>query len=98
MRGVLGWIAGSCLLLGCASGRAERSAVAAPSASSLPALVSTDQLTEWQRLGQVSLIDVRSDLFTYLRGHLPGAAYLNAETLRATQGGIPAQLLSARAY
>ncbi|MEP7226978.1 MAG: sulfurtransferase [Gemmatimonadales bacterium] len=72
--------------------------MAAPSASSLPALVSTDQLAEWQRRGQVILIDVRTDLFTYLKGHLPGAAYLNTETLRATQGGIPAQLLSARAY
>ena len=98
MRSVFGWVAGWCLLLGCASGRGERGAVAAPSASSLPALVSTDQLAEWQRRGQVILIDVRTDLFTYLKGHLPGAAYLNTETLRATQGGIPAQLLSARAY
>jgi len=46
----------------------------------------------------VSLIDVRSDVFTYLRGHLPDAAYLNTETLRATEGGVPAQLLTARAY
>lgn len=98
MRSTLGGIAGLCLILSCASGRAERGTAAAPSASSPPALVSTDQLTEWQRVGQVSLIDVRSDLFTYLRGHLPGAAYLNTETLRATQGGVPAQLLSARAY
>jgi thiosulfate/3-mercaptopyruvate sulfurtransferase len=64
----------------------------------LPALVSTDQLAEWQRVAGVSLIDVRSDLFTYLRGHLPGAAYLNTETLRATEGGVPAQLLPASAY
>jgi thiosulfate/3-mercaptopyruvate sulfurtransferase len=64
----------------------------------LPALVSTDQLAEWQRGGRVSLIDVRSDVFTYLRGHLPGAAYLNTETLRATEGGVPGQLLPARAY
>lgn len=98
MRTALGWIAGLCLLLGCASGRAGRGALAVPSASRLPALVSTDQLAEWQRGGQVTLIDVRTDLFTYLRGHLPGAAYLNTETLRATQGGIPAQLLAARAY
>ena len=39
-----------------------------------------------------------SDVFTYLRGHLPGAAYLNTETLRATEGGVPAQLLPARTY
>jgi thiosulfate/3-mercaptopyruvate sulfurtransferase len=72
--------------------------LAGPSVSSLPALVSTDQLAEWQRGGGVSLIDVRSDVFTYLRGHLPGAAYLHTETLRATDGGVPAQLLPARAY
>ncbi|HEY8197389.1 MAG TPA: sulfurtransferase [Gemmatimonadales bacterium] len=72
--------------------------MADPSVSNLPALVSTDQLAEWQRAGGVSLIDVRSDVFTYLRGHLPGAAYLHTETLRATDGGVPAQLLPARAY
>lgn len=65
---------------------------------SLPRLVSTDELARWQRNGPVSLIDVRSDLFTYLKGHLPGAAYLNIETLRATEGGIPAQLLSPEGY
>ena len=40
------------------------------------------------------LLDVRTDVFTYLKGHLPGAEYLNTETLRASEGGIPAQLLS----
>lgn len=85
--------------MGCAA-RQERagSLAAGPSAPSLPALVSTDQLAEWQGAGGVSLIDVRSDVFTYLRGHLPGAAYLHTETLRATEGGVPAQLLPATAY
>lgn len=98
MRSTLG-VAGLYLLMACAS-RQERAggALADPPAPGLPALVSTDQLAEWQRGGRVSLIDVRSDVFTYLRGHLPGAAYLNTETLRATDGGIPAQLLSPRAY
>jgi thiosulfate/3-mercaptopyruvate sulfurtransferase len=41
---------------------------------------------------------VRSDVFTYLKGHLPGAVYLNIETLRASEAGVPAQLLSSRAY
>ncbi|MEA2724050.1 MAG: thiosulfate/3-mercaptopyruvate sulfurtransferase [Gemmatimonadales bacterium] len=93
-------LAGLGLLLACASRQSERAggALAGPSVSSLPALVSTDQLAEWQRGGGVSLIDVRSDVFTYLRGHLPGAAYLHTETLRATDGGVPAQLLPARAY
>ncbi len=72
--------------------------MAGPSASNLPALVSTHQLAQWQRGGGVSLIDVRSDVFTYLRGHLPGAAYLNTETLRATEAGVPAQLLPGPAY
>ena len=99
MKSGLG-VAGLCLLLGCASRQAERGGgvTAGPSAANLPALVSTHQLAEWQRGGEVSLIDVRSDVFTYLRGHLPEAAYLNAETLRATEAGVPAQLLSGRAY
>jgi thiosulfate/3-mercaptopyruvate sulfurtransferase len=48
--------------------------------------------------GPVVLVDVRTDVFAYLRGHLPGAAYLNTETLRATRGGIPTRLLDADAY
>lgn len=98
MRGRLR-IVGLCLVMGCAS-RQERAggAVTGLPVSSLPALVSTERLAEWQRAGAVSLIDVRSDVFTYLRGHLPGAAYLNTETLRATERGVPAQLLPARAY
>lgn len=98
MKGALG-VAGLCLLMACAS-RQERvgGTLAELPAPSLPALVSTGQLAEWQRAGGVSLIDVRGDVFTYLRGHLPGAAYLNTETLRATERGVPAQLLSARAY
>jgi thiosulfate/3-mercaptopyruvate sulfurtransferase len=46
----------------------------------------------------VLLIDARSDVFAYLAGHLPGAEYLNTETLRASRGGIPTQLLEAEAY
>lgn len=64
----------------------------------LPQLVSTDQLARWQADRRVHLVDVRSDVFTYLKGHLPDAVYLNPETLRASDRGVPAQLLSARAY
>jgi thiosulfate/3-mercaptopyruvate sulfurtransferase len=60
--------------------------------------VSTDQLADWQKEYRVAVVDVRSDLFTYLKGHLPGAVYLNPETLRASDGGVPAQLLSGRSY
>ena len=44
------------------------------------------------------LLDVRTDVFAYLKGHLPGAEYLNSETLRASEGGIPTRLLSGEAY
>jgi thiosulfate/3-mercaptopyruvate sulfurtransferase len=46
----------------------------------------------------VVLVDVRTDVFAYLRGHLPGAAYLNTETLRATRAGVPTQLLDGPVY
>jgi thiosulfate/3-mercaptopyruvate sulfurtransferase len=46
----------------------------------------------------VALVDIRTDVFTYLRGHLPGAVYLNTETLRASRGGLPTQLLDGAAY
>jgi thiosulfate/3-mercaptopyruvate sulfurtransferase len=64
----------------------------------LPRLVSSEQLARWLEQGPVSLVDVRPDVFTYLQGHLPGAVYLNLETLRASEGGVPVQLLSARGY
>jgi thiosulfate/3-mercaptopyruvate sulfurtransferase len=71
---------------------------AAPSAAAVPRLISTDDLASWQKDRALTLIDVRTDVFTYLKGHLPGAEYLNPETLRASEGGIPTQLLSGRMY
>ena len=62
------------------------------------ALVSTDELATWQTEKKVVVLDVRTDVFAYLKGHLPGAEYLNSETLRASEGGIPTRLLSASAY
>jgi thiosulfate/3-mercaptopyruvate sulfurtransferase len=64
----------------------------------LPQLISTDQLARWQAAGRVQLVDVRSDVFIYLKGHLPDAVYLNPETLRASDRGVPTQLLTSRAY
>jgi thiosulfate/3-mercaptopyruvate sulfurtransferase len=63
-----------------------------------PRLISTEDLAAWLKRGPVNVVDVRSDMFTYLKDHLPGAVYLNPETLRASDGGVPAQLLSPRAY
>ena len=67
-------------------------------AAPAPRLVSTDELAAWLKKGPVNIVDVRTDVFIYLKDHLPGAVYLNPETLRASDGGIPVQLLSARAY
>jgi thiosulfate/3-mercaptopyruvate sulfurtransferase len=63
-----------------------------------PRLVSTEELTSWLKNASVNVIDVRTDVFTYLKDHLPEAEYLNPETLRASLGGVPVQLLSAAAY
>jgi thiosulfate/3-mercaptopyruvate sulfurtransferase len=67
-------------------------------AAPLPGLVSTNELAGWLKKGPVNLVDVRTDVFIYLKDHLPGAVYLNPETLRASDGGIPVQLLSSRSY
>jgi thiosulfate/3-mercaptopyruvate sulfurtransferase len=83
---VVGWLGA-----GCAGGQAPRD-------EALPRLVSTEELARWQTQGPVRVVDVRPDLFTYLKDHLPGAVHLNIETLRASSSGIPAQLLSPGAY
>jgi thiosulfate/3-mercaptopyruvate sulfurtransferase len=87
----------SLLMVACTSRRGPVAEKVAPSGA-LPTLMSSEQLARLQREGAVSLIDVRSDLFTYLEGHIPGSVYLNTETLRASSAGVPAQLLSGDAY
>jgi thiosulfate/3-mercaptopyruvate sulfurtransferase len=88
--------AGLLLLTGCA-GRPAGSPSPVEGAAA-PKLVSTEELARWQATGAVVVIDVRTDVFTYLKGHLPGAEYLNTETIRASEGGIPTRLLSAQQY
>ncbi len=85
------------LVAACGASRTMPSDVARPAAAP-PSTVSTDELATWMKEGPVVLVDVRTDVFAYLREHLPGAAYLNTETLRATRGGIPTQLLDAGTY
>ena len=97
MKRVIAGLVAPALLLGCASAPGPTAEVGSLSRS-LPGLISTEELAAWQQNHDLSLIDVRSDLFTYLEGHLPGSVYLNTETLRASSAGIPAQLLSAGAY
>ena len=40
-----------------------------------------------------SVIDVRTDIFTYLAGHLPGAVFLQPRDAAGREGGIPTRLL-----
>jgi thiosulfate/3-mercaptopyruvate sulfurtransferase len=84
-------------LAACAPASRSGAAPVAPPGP-VPKLVSTDTLARWQAAGPVLLLDLRTDVFTYLKGHLPGAEYLNTETIRASEGGIPTRLLSAEAY
>ena len=88
------------VVLAACGARPTTAGAPAPAASdaSLPRLVTTEDLMRWQAEGPVLLLDVRTDVFAYLKGHLPGAEYLNTETLRASEGGIPTRLLSAGAY
>ncbi len=86
---VWAWLCGAC---------AGPAAAPAPASSTLPRLISTEELARWQAESNAVVLDVRTDVFTYLKGHLPGAEYLNTETIRASEGGIPTRLLSAGAY
>lgn len=69
-----------------------------PAREYLAQLVSTDELATLLDTDEVSVIDLRSDLFDYLEGHIPGALYLHYETLRATSDGVPGDLLPAESY
>lgn len=67
--------------------------------SATPSLVTTDSLAAWlARPEPPVLLDVRQAWVSYLQNHLPGAAWLSIETLRAGQGSLPFQLLSAEHY
>jgi thiosulfate/3-mercaptopyruvate sulfurtransferase len=84
------------IALGCAGG--SPASPVAPSPAQFPRTVSTDTLAVWLERQPVSLIDVRTEVATYLKDHLPGAVYLHTETLRASRGGMPTQLLDGAAY
>jgi thiosulfate/3-mercaptopyruvate sulfurtransferase len=86
------------LVLAACAGRAAPPAAEPAAAAAFPKLVSTEELARWEAEGPVVVLDVRTDVFAYLKGHLPGAEYLNGETVRASEGGIPTRLLSAEAY
>jgi thiosulfate/3-mercaptopyruvate sulfurtransferase len=59
-------------------------------------LISTDTLAAHAE--QYTIVDVRTDIGQYLKSHIPGAVYLNSETMRSFSDGVPNLLLPAESY
>jgi thiosulfate/3-mercaptopyruvate sulfurtransferase len=56
-----------------------------------PRLLETGELAGLTDHPSIRIIDMRTSLLDYLRGHLPNAAYLSFEVLRVPRNGVPAQ-------
>jgi thiosulfate/3-mercaptopyruvate sulfurtransferase len=56
-------------------------------------LIGTGELTPVLYHPAVRVVDMRSSLQDYLKGHLPNAVYLGVQTLQIPQKGVPAQAL-----
>ena len=86
-------------LLGCAP-PAPRPASPLPRspASQLPRLITTDALAALLASDSVTVIDVRHSWTSYLQNHLPHATWLNIESLRSSNAGLPFQLYPAELY
>ncbi len=61
-------------------------------------LISTDSLAALLPRGKATIIDARFDVSLYLKSHIPGAAYINSESLRSMADGVPNLLLPAASY
>lgn len=56
-----------------------------------PRLIETGELVGLISHPSIRIVDMRTSLLDYLKGHIPKAVYLNFENLRVSQDGIPAQ-------
>jgi thiosulfate/3-mercaptopyruvate sulfurtransferase len=56
-----------------------------------PRLIETEELVPLVNHPLVRIIDLRSSLPDYLKGHIPNSVHLHVETLRVPRNGIPAQ-------
>jgi thiosulfate/3-mercaptopyruvate sulfurtransferase len=76
----------------------EKALMDPPSSAPSPSmgLISTDSLAAHP--DQYTIVDVRTDIGQYLKSHIPGAVYLNSETMRSFSDGIPNLLLPAESY
>jgi thiosulfate/3-mercaptopyruvate sulfurtransferase len=55
-------------------------------------LIETAELAEVLNHPSLRIVDLRSSLDDYLKGHIPNAVYLHFENLRVSRNGIPGQL------
>ncbi|MGH7703309.1 MAG: sulfurtransferase [Gemmatimonadales bacterium] len=84
----------ACAGAGGGSGAAPSVAPVGPAAQ----LITTDRLAGLLASSEPVLLDVRAAWTDYLQNHLPGAQWLSVETLRASEHGLPFQLLAPEAY
>ena len=56
-----------------------------------PRLIETAELAGLTGHPSIRIVDMRTSLLDYLKGHIPNAVYLNFENLRIPEKGIPAQ-------
>jgi thiosulfate/3-mercaptopyruvate sulfurtransferase len=56
-----------------------------------PRLIETGELTNLAGHPSIRIVDMRTSLLDYLKGHIPNAIYFHFENLRIPEKGIPAQ-------
>jgi thiosulfate/3-mercaptopyruvate sulfurtransferase len=56
-----------------------------------PRLIETKELFPLLNHPSIRIIDMRTSLFEYLKGHIPNSVYLHVETLHVPRSGVPAQ-------
>jgi thiosulfate/3-mercaptopyruvate sulfurtransferase len=74
----------------------EKALMDPPAPARTMGLISTDSLAAHPE--QYTIVDVRTDIGQYLKSHIPGAVYLNSETMRSFSDGVPNVLLPAESY
>lgn len=70
----------------------------ARAAAQTPRLITPAELIGMADTAGVRVLDVRQSWVSYLQNHLPNAAWLNIETLRAQDRELPFQLLAPEQY
>jgi thiosulfate/3-mercaptopyruvate sulfurtransferase len=56
-----------------------------------PRLIETGELATVMDHPSIRIVDMRTSLLDYLKGHIPNAVYLHFENLRISKSGLPAQ-------